>query len=134
MEFFRFIDRNLPQAALESTLTVGALPALSASFETLLEDHGERGRLWSVWGEFEIQREIIRRGIRFTMPACPNAFAWTVTREPLPGETHRLVFHATINRTEHDPDFIDSLEQFADQWQASLEDLAQAGLPKRDSA
>ena len=36
------------------------------------------------------------------------------------GEGEQVVVHCTINRAEHDPDFIESLETFAADWAAGL--------------
>jgi hypothetical protein len=58
----------------------------------------------------------VRDGVRFTLPGCPNALAWTVTAEP-----EGVLVHCTINRTEHDPDFIESIETFVEDWRTGLE-------------
>jgi hypothetical protein len=57
--------------------------------------------------------------VRFTLPRCPNALAWTVTAgidTPEP-----VVVHCTINRAEHDADFIESIRLFVDDWRIGLE-------------
>ena len=47
--------------------------------------------------------------------SCPNALQWTVTAG------NGVAVHCTIRRTEHDPDFIESLEQFVENWRIGLE-------------
>ena len=46
--------------------------------------------------------------------------SWTLTTgfEPAPD---RVVVHATINRIEHDPDFIESIEDWVTSWRKGLE-------------
>lgn len=46
-------------------------------------------------------------GVRFWVPDCPNALAWTVTTG-YPPYPERIVIHATINRTDHNREFIDA--------------------------
>ncbi|MFB1488969.1 MULTISPECIES: hypothetical protein [unclassified Thiocapsa] len=63
-----------------------------------------------------MRREQIRDAVCFTLPGCPNALAWTVTAEP-----DGVLMHRAINRTEHDPNFIASIETFVEDWRAGLE-------------
>jgi hypothetical protein len=76
----------------------------------------DAGEIYCLWGQFEVRREPIRDGVRFTLPGCPNALAWTVTAEP-----EGVLVHCTINRIEHDPDFIESIETFVEDWRTGLE-------------
>jgi hypothetical protein len=88
--------------------------------EVIRVENPDRATVWCTWGEFRIHRQAINGGVRFTMPDCPNAMSWTVTTgfEPDPART---VVHATINRTEHDPDFIESIEDWVQAWKNGLE-------------
>jgi hypothetical protein len=43
-----------------------------------------------------------------------------VTTGQLPNPRHTVI-HLTINRIEHDQDFIRSIQQFVDDWKAGLE-------------
>jgi hypothetical protein len=45
---------------------------------------------------------------------------WTVTTGHLPNPANTVI-HLTINRAEQDPDFVDSIRQFVDDWKAGLE-------------
>jgi hypothetical protein len=85
-------------------------------------DDLDAGEIYCLWGQFEVRREPIRDGVRFTLPGCPNALAWTVT-----AESESVLVHCTIKRTEHDPDFIESIETFIEDWQAGLERPGLAG-------
>jgi hypothetical protein len=52
--------------------------------------------------------------------------AWTVTAEP-----EGVLVHCTINRTEHDPDFIESIETFVEDWRAGLERCFRFRVPDK---
>ncbi|WP_212636870.1 hypothetical protein [Desulfacinum hydrothermale] len=78
--------------------------------------------IFCIWGRFVIHREKINGGVRFTMPECPNAFPWTVTTG-FPPALDKIVVHGTLNRTEHDPDFVESMEEFFAHWKEGLESL-----------
>ena len=71
-------------------------------------------------GAFHARREELHQGVRFSLPGCPNALQWTVTTV-LPPEPRHTVIHATINRANHERDFIDSIRQFVDDWKDGLE-------------
>ena len=120
MEFFATISITASAADLQRRLTISELPRWCPSIEKVLRDASSSGEIYCVWGTFDIHREELREGVRFTLPGCPNAFQWTVTTEPPPNARHAVV-HLTINRTEHDQDFIDSLQQFVDDWKTGLE-------------
>ncbi len=119
MEFFRTLPAPFDAAQLQQRLTVATLAERCQLIDKVLEADGERGRIYCLWGEFEVERQPIRGGVRFSMPTCPNALAWTVTTGLAP-ETGQMVVHATINRTTHDPEFIESIELFMDAWREGL--------------
>ena len=120
MEFFAVARVPVSAEALQERLTVAALPELCASVDRVLEDRGTAGLIFCVWGQYQVQREAIAGGVRFTLPECPNALAWTVTtgHPPDPAAT---VVHCTIARREHDPDFVETLEAFVEHWREGLE-------------
>lgn len=60
-------------------------------------------------------------GVRFSVPDCPNALAWTVTTG-YPPEPNRIVLHATINRTEHDEEFLAATKDLLATFKAGLEE------------
>ena len=114
MEFFREQPCHSRPEDLRKRLCVDNLPAWCRSVERVLDASGETGRVWTVWGEFAIRREVVCRGVRFTLPGCPNALQWTVTVEPV-AENQVLRVHLTINQKTHEADFIESLETFVGQ-------------------
>ncbi|TNF34425.1 MAG: hypothetical protein EP315_07205 [Gammaproteobacteria bacterium] len=110
MEFFRSID-DLPldSQQLKAMLLISHLPALCQSINSVLWNAQDHGKIYCLWGEFSIRREELKHGVRFSLPECPNALAWTITRDH---PDQAIVIHCTINKTEHDQDFIDSIHQF----------------------
>ncbi len=120
MEFFRIADIRTSEEELQQKITIGTLDAFCASIEEVFEDKGATGRAYTLWGDFRINREPIKGGVRFTFPECPNMLAWTVTTgyDPAP---ESVLFHCTIARPTHDPDFVESLDEFADDWQKGLQ-------------
>jgi hypothetical protein len=120
MEFFAVVEKAISAEELQARLVISSLPQFCASISQLLSHDGDRGAVYCVWGQFVVNREPIRGGVRFTLPKCPNALAWTVTTG-LPPSPQSTVVHCTINRTTHDPDFIASIEKFMADWRCGLE-------------
>jgi hypothetical protein len=120
MEFFATTVIPASVSDLQRRLTIGELPRWCASIEKVLSDAKTSGEIYCVWGTFHAHREDLRQGVRFSLPHCPNALQWTVTTGH-PPDPQQTAIHATINRTEHDPDFIDSIRQFVEDWKAGLE-------------
>ncbi len=113
MEFFRELRGALDAQALQRALTVDSLPQHCAEIDRVISAAGERGEIYCLWGQFRVHRECINGGVRFSLPGCPNALAWTVTTG-LPPQPEATVIHCTINRREHEPDFIESIDLFMD--------------------
>ncbi len=120
MEFFATTIIDASVSDLQRRLTISDLPRWCASIDKVLSDAKSSGEISSVWGTFQTHREDLRDGVRFSLPDCPNAFQWTVTTGLPPNPVHTVI-HLTINRTEHDQDFIHSIQQFVDDWKAGLE-------------
>ena len=115
MEFFASVPVTLTVETLQRRLGIDQLPGWCASIDKVLESRNEKGAIYCIWGEFRIRREVIRDGLRFTLPGCPNALQWTVT-----AENGEVVVHLTINRQRHDADFIESIEQFVGDWKSGI--------------
>jgi hypothetical protein len=120
LEFFATSEVEAKEMDLQRRLTVGALAELCDSIDSVLRDEGDEGEIYCVWGQFRVRREPIRGGVRFTLPRCPNALAWTVTGGE-EGESGPVVIHCTINRRGHEPEFVESIRQFVNDWRRGLE-------------
>ncbi len=120
MEFFTRLPVAVTVETLQRRLTIGRLPHWCASIETVLRDAETSGEIYSVWGTHQVNRETLVNGVRFSLPDCPNGLQWTVTTDQ-PPDPQCAVIHLTINRAEHDPDFIESIRQFVADWKTGLE-------------
>jgi len=120
MEFFATTIIPASASDLQRRLTISDLPRWCASIEKVLSDAKSSGEIYCVWGTFHARREDLRQGVRFSLPDCPNALQWTVTTGHQPNPRHTAI-HLTINRTEQDQDFIDSIRQFVNDWKVGLE-------------
>ncbi|ABK43919.1 hypothetical protein Mmc1_1408 [Magnetococcus marinus MC-1] len=119
MEFFATTKSPWDAQQLQEQITPARLPHFCSAISTTLESDAQGGRYHTDWGEFVISWQPIRGGLRMSMPTCPNVLSWSLTTG-LPPDPSQLVVHATINRTEHDPDFIESLDEFVDAWIAGI--------------
>ena len=119
MEFFAIAQTRLDEKTIQEQVTVARMGEYCDTI-IVLDGDDEVGHIGTVWGEFPVQRQIIRGGVRFALTTCPNALAWTITSgfPPAPGD---VVIHGTINRTEHDEDFIESIVEFLETWRLGLE-------------
>ncbi|MFK5969928.1 MAG: hypothetical protein QM487_07415 [Candidatus Marithrix sp.] len=106
MEFFATLKTPaLDKDHLKILLTIKNLPKLCKSINSILSDEKKTGVIYCIWGEFQINREELKYGIRFSMPNCPNAFAWSITTD----DGENTVIHCTINKLTHNEDFIESI-------------------------
>ncbi|MCB2182595.1 MAG: hypothetical protein KQH63_11245 [Desulfobulbaceae bacterium] len=106
MEFFEFADVLTTAEKIRDKVSIDTLPFFCAAIEAV-DEAGEMGRViyFLHWGRFHIQCTNVLGGVRFYVPDCPNALAWTVTTG-YPPHPEKIVLHATINRLEHDEEFI----------------------------
>ncbi|MDT8281767.1 MAG: hypothetical protein RQ982_03025, partial [Gammaproteobacteria bacterium] len=117
MEFFSEIENiGLNKNSLKERLSIDQLPVLCRSIDSVILDKKNSGIIYCVWGEFEVNREQLDNGIRFSLPHCPNALAWTITTDE---ETNTITIHCTINKKNHDAEFIETIKQFVDDWSFS---------------
>ena len=120
MEFYKNAHVDIDINRLQEFVTIGNLTLLCDSIYDILKDDTTQGKIHCVWGYFKVNKEILKNGVRFTLPNCPNALAWTITKEHI-GEDDTILIHCTINRAEHEPEFIQSIEQFVSDWKSGLE-------------
>lgn len=115
---------------IREMLTVDALPGLCEEIETV-DKVEELGRViyFLQWGRYHIRRDEVMGGVRFWVPDCPNSLAWTVTTG-YPPYPDRIILHATINRTTHDPEFIDATKALLVALKQGLETLPESVWPR----
>ena len=117
MEFYRRQNKIVTIADLQSLIVISNLSEFCKSIYEVMHDDGDHGEVNCLWGMFLVHREIIKDGLRFTLPGCPNALAWTITTE---NNNNEILVHLTTNQNQHDQDLIESIEQFIDDWQTGL--------------
>ena len=105
--------------SIQRDIHISRLAELCELIDKVLSQQGERGEIYCLWGEFKVHRELIRQGVRFTLPNCPNALQWTLTASA--DEPGCVRVHATIQQPQHDVEFTESLQRFVDDWKQVLE-------------
>jgi hypothetical protein len=123
MEFFREIKSViLGSDDLKEALSISTLPEYCSSIETIISEENNEGEIYCLWGQFNIKREIIKYGVRFSLLNCPHALAWTITFHQMSQE---IIIHCTIDKKQEDKDFIDSIHQFVSDWERGLGKISQ---------
>jgi hypothetical protein len=121
MEFFAFADIVATEAEIRAKVVIDTLPLYCSAIEGV--DEAETlGRViyFLHWGRFHVREETVMGGVRFSVPDCPNALAWTVTTG-YPPEPNKIVLHATINRTEHGAEFLAATKDLLATFKVGLE-------------
>lgn len=123
MEFFQEIHNDsLDNKHLKELLTINNLTILCASINTSTPLGENKGSLYCVWGEFDVNRLELRYGIRFSLLNCPHALTWSIT---LDDENKLIIVHCTTDKTEHDIDFVESIIEFVDDWKTGIKHALQ---------
>jgi hypothetical protein len=114
MEFFREVHHaGLNISHLKKLLTIGNLTSLCASISTATPCSENEGEIYCIWGAFNVRRDEIRHGVRYALINCPHALAWTVTYDDA---QQNVIVHCTIDKTDQDPEFVDSIHAFVSDW------------------
>ncbi len=121
MEFFRYIDcTGISADGIKQHCTIASLPQYCASIDKLLSHEGEHGDIYCLWGQFSVQRSLLRNGVRFALLDCPHALCWTLTTSDV---RNRLTLHCTIDKTAQSTgvdEFVESIHVFPDDWQHGI--------------
>ena len=119
MEFFTIVDVNTTAEELKK-LSIEKLTQYCSDIDKVLSVKDKNNAdIYCIWGQFSVHRQEINGGVRFSLPNCPNALAWTITTGHDP-EPDKIDIHGTINRVEHDPGFIESIDMFMESWKTGL--------------
>jgi hypothetical protein len=135
MEFFAEVQLASASAIpspdqLYDLVTIARLPELCASIDSIVSVQSPRaGEIYCVWGQFQVSRERIRNGVRLALLNCPHALAWTIATKP---EDGGVVIHCTIDDKVAESEFIETIEQFVDDWAQGLK-IALAQPTSEDS-
>jgi len=119
MEFYhKTPHEDLDVARLQHLLGLDKLPALCASIDSVALNNDRAGSLYCLWGAFDVERVDVRCGTRFSLLDCPHALAWTITYDR---QNQDLIVHCSVDKTELDPEFAESIQSFVDDWADGLE-------------
>lgn len=123
MEFFQEVHSpNLDVMYLKNLLIVDKLTNLCASINNVISHKENECDIYCIWGAFKVRREEIKFGVRFSLLDCPHALAWTITFNEL---NQNIVIHCTIDKTEQDSDFVDSIYEFIADWSYGIKEALQ---------
>ena len=119
MEFFRIVKSNTTESQIQNELSLSNLDKISNEIFNLEEVMDSKSSIGGLWGEFTLERQVIKGGIRFSLVECPNALTWTITTGYMP-EPESLIIHLTINRVEISNDFTEEINEFLDDMASML--------------
>ena len=120
MEFFREIkNTHLSIVDIQTDVTINALSQICASIDKVISCDGETGEIYCLWGLFDIQRQCLKQCIRFSLLNCPHALAWTITYK----DDDRLILHCTIDDQVPEPEFVETIDEFLDDWVLGLHQM-----------
>ncbi len=117
MEFFQQAVYTTSVTQLQQHIRIDNLTKWCSLITTASASAADKGEIYCLWGEFKIHREILRDGIRFTLPGCPNALQWTITITK-PGS---ILLHCTLNQQNVANEFSESIDEFLSAWKTGLE-------------
>lgn len=123
MEFFAYAKARMSASDIQRHININNLPEWCASIDKVLSVQDEKGDIYCVWGELRVHRELIHDGVRFTLSNCKNGVQWTLC--PNPANPTEVMVHCTMNRPDQDPEFVESLETFVNNWCAGIEQWPQ---------
>ena len=118
MEFLKVIPANdLESNKLKNLLTLKSLPVLCAAIDTVSSEKENEADIYCIWGEFNVRRDEIKHGVRFSLLNCPHALSWTITFDKV---NQKIIIHCTIDKSEQEQDFIESIDEFVADWSQGI--------------
>lgn len=134
MEWIRTVraeDMAVPR--LQAALSLQRLPECCDSIDTVQVVSDTHAEIYCLWGSFQVSREVLRYGVRFSLLNCPHALAWSITYH---ASNACLVIQCTIDKTETETDseFSESIEDFVEDWQQGLQTLLVNGKLRNETA
>lgn len=114
MEFIQKVhNTQTDDNYLKHLISIKNLPVLCASIYNVITQKEDQANIYCLWGEFDLRRDEIRHGVRFSLLNCPHALAWTVTYDKA---CQNIIIHCTIDKNEQEQEFIDSINEFVEDW------------------
>jgi hypothetical protein len=124
MEWYAEARVKLRATDLQRQLRIDNLPEWCAAIQQVLFCRGDKGRVRCLFGEHSLHRELIRDGVRFTLPLAEHALQWTVSADAArPGAVQ---LHCSTHCQQHEAAWVAILHEFMGAWATGLE-----GWPER---
>lgn len=111
MEWFGTANANLPAGELQRHIRAENLGEWCAAPPAI------NGTAAQGWAGLGVHREVIRDGLRFTLPGSAHALQWTLTAGARPGSVQ---VHCTLNLPVADAATAAAMERFLADWCAGL--------------
>jgi len=121
VEFYKIIDIQVSEKEIQENINPKNIELFAESMFYIEPNENDFIGM-TLWGEFLINYNQIKGGVRFSLKDCPNAFSWTITTG-YPPERNKIFLHCTINRLQKANDFIIEIEEFMTEWQKGLIDF-----------
>ena len=123
MEFFQEVHNpNINVGYLKKLLTINSLTKLCASISNVTARNENKADIYCIWGAFNVMREEIRYGVRYSLLDCPHALAWTITLNEV---NQNIIIHCTIDKAEQEPEFVESIHDFVEDWSNGIANVIQ---------
>lgn len=121
MEFFKIVDATTTEIELQNKITSANVEEYTEEM-IFIKGDGSQSTVGCFGGEFILNRDLIKGGVRFSLIDCPNALTWTITTG-YPPEHNNIVIHSTINRERKNDEFVEEWREFIDDWANGLKIL-----------
>lgn len=118
MEWFITANANLPASELQRQIRVDNLGEWCPAPPAIDAEAGQR--VPSGWAALGVHREVIRDGLRFTLPGSANALQWTLTAGAH-ARSGTVNVHCTLNTPAAGAATVAALERYMADWCAGLE-------------
>lgn len=118
MEFYKIINIQTTEIQLHELISFENFNALNENL-FILNYENNSVNIGGIWGEFTLNLNQIKGGVRFALVECPNALAWTITTGYAPAQ-EQIVLHLTINRMEIEQNFMDEINDFLEDWEQGI--------------
>lgn len=123
MQFIQTLNyKNLLTNDLKTILTLDNLTNLCASISSVTIQNENQADIYCLWGAFNLKREEIRYGVRFSLIDCPHALAWTVTVNE---NVKNIIINCTTDKSELEKEFIESIHEFLTDWKIGIDNELQ---------
>lgn len=129
MEFFEIAEVCTSAEGIRKIVTIETLPEWCDEVESVdIEEELGRVIYFLQWGRYHIKCAEVMGGVRFWVPDCPNALAWTITTG-YPPHPDMIVLHATFNRLTHSEEFISATKSLLKACKNGLEGFPETKWP-----